>query len=110
MLIFFSEIFSYSFFLSINFICDYIFCFYILALTVEKEDLTNVKLLSGSTSDLHKLGIQKHTPPRQPKHATFEGRLRTFQAWPENIRQTPDMLATAGFYYVGKFYKIKSNR
>ncbi|KAK0168560.1 hypothetical protein PV327_002346 [Microctonus hyperodae] len=77
------------------------------ALTVEKEDLANVKLLSGSTSDLHKLGIQKHTPPRQSKHATFEGRLRTFQAWPENIRQTPDMLAIAGFYYGGSGDQVR---
>ncbi|XP_047365303.1 baculoviral IAP repeat-containing protein 7-like isoform X1 [Vespa velutina] len=63
--------------------------------------LTNVKLMPGSTTDLKDLGIQAHTVPRRLKHATYEGRLRTFDGWPVDLRQTPEMLATAGFYYVG---------
>lgn len=67
-------------------------------------ELSNVKLTSGTESDLSELGIQTHTAPRQPKHATYEGRLRTYQGWPEGLRQTPEMLADAGFYYVGKYF------
>lgn len=58
--------------------------------------------MPGSTTDLKELGIQAHSAPRQPKHATYDGRLRTFDGWPSNLRQTPEMLASAGFYYVGK--------
>ncbi|XP_008554578.1 baculoviral IAP repeat-containing protein 7-B isoform X1 [Microplitis demolitor] len=75
--------------------------------TEEKEELAKVKLLSGTTADLHKLGIQKHTGPRQLKYATYEGRLRTFQGWPDNLQQTPDMLSTAGFYYVGSGDQVR---
>lgn len=60
--------------------------------------------MPGSTTDLKDLGIQAHTVPRRLKHATYEGRLRTYDGWPANLRQTPEMLATAGFYYVGKNY------
>ncbi|XP_034949209.1 baculoviral IAP repeat-containing protein 7 [Chelonus insularis] len=69
--------------------------------TMEKEKLANVTLLSGTPSDLHKLGIQKHTAPKRMKYATYESRLRSFQGWPENLHQTPEMLVIAGFYYVG---------
>lgn len=77
-----------------------------LALSTEKVELGNVKLASGATSDLTELGIQAHTAPRQPKHATYEGRLRTYQGWPEGLRQTPEMLADAGFYYVGEYLDV----
>ncbi|XP_063981768.1 baculoviral IAP repeat-containing protein 7 [Diachasmimorpha longicaudata] len=76
-------------------------------LSTDKEELGNVKLLSAPAADLHRLGIQKHSAPRQPKHATYEGRLRTFQGWPENLRQTPEMLATAGFYYVASGDQVR---
>lgn len=69
------------------------------------EKLGDIKLLPGTTSNYTDLGIQHHLPSRQPKHATYEGRLRTFEGWPINLRQTPEMLADAGFYYVGKFRK-----
>ncbi|XP_015599777.1 baculoviral IAP repeat-containing protein 7-A [Cephus cinctus] len=75
--------------------------------SAEKVELGNVKLSPGATSNFKELGIQAHTAPRQPKHATFEGRLRTFQGWPENLRQTPEMLAQAGFYYVGSGDQVR---
>lgn len=62
----------------------------------------DIKLLPGTASNYTDLGIQHHLPSRQPKHATYEGRLRTFEGWPSNLRQTPEMLADAGFYYVGE--------
>ncbi|XP_043511481.1 putative inhibitor of apoptosis isoform X1 [Frieseomelitta varia] len=63
--------------------------------------LTNVKLMPGATSNLSDLGIQIHTTPKKPQCATYEGRLSTFRGWPANIRQTPEILASAGFYYDG---------
>ena len=70
----------------------------------DEEDqlyLSNVKLMPGATSNLTELGIQTHTAPKKPNHATYEGRLSTFTGWPENLKQTPEMLSSAGFYYNG---------
>ncbi|CAL7946636.1 unnamed protein product [Xylocopa violacea] len=70
----------------------------------DKDDniyLSNVKLMPGTTSSLIELGIRTHTTPKKVDHATYEGRLRTFSNWPENLKQTPEMLASAGFYYNG---------
>ncbi|KZC11010.1 Apoptosis 2 inhibitor [Dufourea novaeangliae] len=64
-------------------------------------DLNTVKLMPGSTSSLTELGIQEHIAPKHPNHATYEGRLRTFYGWPESLKQTPEILASAGFYYTG---------
>lgn len=69
---------------------------------MEKIAINNVKLMPGTTADLSELGIQAHSAPKQQQFATYEGRLRTFQDWPKHLNQTPEMLATAGFYYVGK--------
>lgn len=70
----------------------------------DKDDnlyLSNVKLISGTTSNLSDLGIQTHTTPKKQDCATYEGRLHTFNGWPKNIKQTPEILASAGFYYDG---------
>jgi baculoviral IAP repeat-containing protein 2/3 len=75
-------------------------------LSTEKVDFVNVKLLPGTTSNFTELGIQNHLAPRQPKHATYEGRLHTFQGWPTDLNQTPEMLADAGFYYLGELYLL----
>ncbi|XP_054005935.1 putative inhibitor of apoptosis [Hylaeus anthracinus] len=63
--------------------------------------LKNVKLMPGATSSLKDLGIQVHTASKIPNHATYEGRLQTFRGWPKNIKQIPEVLASAGFYYTG---------
>lgn len=52
--------------------------------------------------DMSELGIQTHHGPRHPKYSTVESRLRTYTDWPSNMCQTPQQLAQAGFYYVGK--------
>ena len=62
-----------------------------------------IQLQPGAIRDLGALGVQKHTAPRIPYHSTYEGRLKTFETWPENLKQTPQMMAIAGFYYCGKF-------
>ncbi|XP_017799080.1 PREDICTED: putative inhibitor of apoptosis [Habropoda laboriosa] len=63
--------------------------------------LTNVKLMPGTISSISELGIQTHKTPKNPDYAAYRGRLRTFSGWPENLKQTPEMLASAGFYYNG---------
>lgn len=50
---------------------------------------------------LNELGIHTHRGPINPKYSTIESRLRTFETWPNNIHQTPQQLAQAGFYYTG---------
>lgn len=64
----------------------------------------NVKLWPGTMSNLSELGIQTHTTPVEQQHATYERRLLTFNGWPKNLKQTPEMLASAGFYYGGKYF------
>lgn len=71
---------------------------------VEGFEFANVKLLPGQEADLAELGIQIHKTPNDPEHATYEGRLQTFQGWPVDITQTPETLSNAGFYYTGQNY------
>lgn len=59
-----------------------------------------VRVLSGTSADLTELGIQMHTVSKS-QYTTYEKRLQTFHNWPKNLKQTPEMLATAGFYYQG---------
>ena len=56
--------------------------------------------LAGGKSP-ESIGIMKHSGPLHPQHATLEARLRTFREWPPALRQQPDELADAGFYYIG---------
>ncbi|KAG7201967.1 hypothetical protein KM043_004667 [Ampulex compressa] len=73
----------------------------------EKLEFNNVRLVPGTTVDPLELGIQTHVIPRKPKHATYEGRLNTFEGWPQDVKQTPDKLAAAGFYYVGSRDQVR---
>jgi len=60
-----------------------------------------VRVLSGTSADLTELGIQMHTVSKS-LYTTYEKRLQTFHNWPKDLKQTPEMLATAGFYYQGQ--------
>lgn len=60
-----------------------------------------VRVLSGTSTDLTELGIQMHTVSIS-QYTTYEKRLQTFQNWPKNLKQTPETLAAAGFYYQGQ--------
>ncbi|XP_039307614.1 baculoviral IAP repeat-containing protein 7-A isoform X2 [Solenopsis invicta] len=46
-------------------------------------------------------GIHTHKGPQRPEYAMYEKRLQTFRGWPRDLKQTPEMLAEAGFYYCG---------
>lgn len=43
---------------------------------------------------MHTVSISQYT--------TYEKRLQTFHNWPKNLKQTPETLAAAGFYYQGQ--------
>lgn len=75
---------------------------YHFKLFTETAELGNVKLVSGANTNLKDLGIQTHNAPIHRRHATYESRLETFEGWPSTLRQTPETLCSAGFYYVGK--------
>lgn len=51
---------------------------------------------------LNKLGITPNKSPSFPQYATKESRINTFKEWPLSIKQKPDELAEAGFFYIGK--------
>lgn len=54
-----------------------------------------------SSDNLNELGIQTFESPKKPNLCSVESRLRTFTQWPDDLLQTPDVLAQAGFYYGG---------
>ena len=57
---------------------------------------------------MNELGIQTHHGPMHPKYSTVESRLRTFTDWPPDMSQTPQQLAQAGFYHIGKAQSTQS--
>lgn len=60
-----------------------------------------VKIMPETSINMTELGIQRHKAPQRPEYATYEKRLQTFRKWPKDFKQTPEMLAEAGFYYGG---------
>ncbi|AAK85590.1 IAP-3 [Epiphyas postvittana nucleopolyhedrovirus] len=40
--------------------------------------------------------------PKHPKYASEAARLKTFEGWPRSMKQRPDELAEAGFYYTSR--------
>lgn len=67
-------------------------------------DLGLVKVMPETVTNMTELGIQRHKAPQRPEFATYGKRLQTFKEWPKNLKQTPEMLAEAGFYYGGQNY------
>lgn len=65
------------------------------------DDLLGLVKMTPETTNMTELGIQRHKAPQSPEYATYEKRLQTFKGWPKNLKQTPEMLAEAGFYYGG---------
>jgi hypothetical protein len=57
---------------------------------------------SRDANALESSGIVGHSGPFHPKYSTVESRLRTFRDWPPALKQKPDELAEAGFYYIGR--------
>lgn len=88
--------------------------FVVVIITPRLEQLTNI-----NTRDLHnrhsnlpninlvregnltELGVHAHKRPKKPKYGTLDARMNTFVNWPDDLIQTSDVLAQAGFYYEG---------
>lgn len=66
--------------------------------------MSKVGQVSGKEENI---GIIKHTGPLHPNYATLEARLRTFREWPPALKQQPQELAEAGFYYIGLSDQVK---
>ncbi|XP_063634925.1 death-associated inhibitor of apoptosis 1-like [Cydia splendana] len=45
--------------------------------------------------------------PEHPRYNNKAARLRTFKDWPKSMKQKPEELAEAGFYYTGQSDKTK---
>lgn len=57
---------------------------------------------TSTSLDLSKLGVQPSRGPAYPGYATYDARLTSFSEWPRSMKQKPDELAAAGFFYNGK--------
>ncbi|KAK4883074.1 hypothetical protein RN001_006393 [Aquatica leii] len=59
---------------------------------------------SSTTNGLNltKLGVQPSRGPAYSGYATLESRLNSFSEWPRSLKQKPEELAAAGFFYNGK--------
>ncbi|KAM0732845.1 Baculoviral IAP repeat-containing protein 2 [Formica fusca] len=75
-------------------------CDFYMRETEDDDAFGLVRVLSGTSTDLTELGIQMHTVSIS-QYTTYEKRLQTFHNWPKNLKQTPETLAAAGFYYQG---------
>ncbi|XP_068617288.1 death-associated inhibitor of apoptosis 1-like isoform X2 [Battus philenor] len=75
----------------------------------------NVPLESSSAAGRDECGVRappNSTPvrmpgPVHPRYASEAARLRTFKDWPRCMRQKPEELAEAGFFYTGQGDKTK---
>ena len=59
---------------------------------------------SRTTSDSVPSGrnVVSHTGPKHKQFASEAARLQTFRDWPAALKQTPEELAKAGLFYLGK--------
>ncbi|XP_023022301.2 death-associated inhibitor of apoptosis 2 [Leptinotarsa decemlineata] len=65
-----------------------------------KDSFANITLV-GDQQNFHELGVQSHKGPKSLNFVTVESRLRSFETWSDDLIQTPEVLAQAGFYYEG---------
>ncbi|KAK7792000.1 hypothetical protein R5R35_004203 [Gryllus longicercus] len=57
---------------------------------------------NSSETPLEMLGINQARAPAWTMYATSETRLKSFSSWPVSIKQRPEKLSEAGFFYTGK--------
>lgn len=66
----------------------------------EQGNMMNQNLLTAA--EMQKHGITKCRGPQHPSYNTYEARLWSYESWPRSLKQKPDKLSKAGFYYTGK--------
>lgn len=64
--------------------------------------LNSSEQIYGVTRSLERLGIYESRGPAYPNFITVEARMRSYANWPLSIKQRPDELSEAGFYYTGR--------
>jgi len=52
-------------------------------------------------------GVIPHEGPLHPRYASVAARLRTFDQWPPALKQKPQVMAEAGFIYLGLSDQVK---
>jgi hypothetical protein len=57
---------------------------------------------SITSSDISKLNVIEYNTPKHPNYASYDSRLISYKMWPRKLKQKPENMADAGFYYVGK--------
>jgi len=62
--------------------------------------MMNQSLLT--TTAMQKHGINQCRGPQHPSYNTYEARMWSYESWPRSLKQKPDRLSEAGFYYTGK--------
>lgn len=75
----------------------------------------NVPLDTPATTGRDECGVRKIPNPNSvrmpgpvhPRYASEAARLRSFKDWPRSMRQKPEDLAEAGFFYTGQGDKTK---
>uniref|UniRef100_A0A182NKN4 RING-type domain-containing protein n=1 Tax=Anopheles dirus TaxID=7168 RepID=A0A182NKN4_9DIPT len=60
------------------------------------------KLLRTPTDSNRQAGLEGHATMQYPEYATEAARLASFESWPKAMRQTPEQMADAGFFYTEK--------
>lgn len=55
-----------------------------------------------TAAEMQKYGITQCRGPQHPSYNTYEARMRSYESWPRSLKQKPDKLSDAGFYYTGK--------
>jgi len=66
----------------------------------EQGSMMNQSLLTAA--EMQKHGINQCRGPQHPAYNTYEARLWSYESWPRSLKQKPDKLSEAGFYYTGK--------
>ncbi|XP_046986426.1 baculoviral IAP repeat-containing protein 7-like [Schistocerca americana] len=60
------------------------------------------ELMGGLSETMEKLGIAYSSKPLWPEFVTIDSRLKTYENWPISMKQKPETLSEAGFFYTGK--------
>uniref|UniRef100_A0A2P2HXT5 E3 ubiquitin-protein ligase XIAP-like n=1 Tax=Hirondellea gigas TaxID=1518452 RepID=A0A2P2HXT5_9CRUS len=65
--------------------------------TVSKKDVSGIP----EASSQHLEGEPLYSGPKRLEYLTKESRVKSYKNWPRKVKQTPDELAEAGFFYCG---------
>ena len=63
----------------------------------------NTTTEKGGNNTLEVMGVTKARAPSFPHMGPYDSRLNSFKSWPKSIKQRPEELCEAGFYYSGIF-------